>query len=240
MPIINLGNRFVNNYLYPVHGGYVLIDTGYEQAYTRFLKRLAKEGIDPGQILYVFLTHAHDDHAGFLNELLKQQRNIRVIASEKALPGLYRGQNSFEGGCAGRLAWMFCSLMKAFGKGAHRFSALDSVLESRLLLIRPDNKAEAEQLLEGTILETPGHTADSLSLLLPDGTLFCGDAAMNGFPSRHHTTIWMEDKTAYFNTWSLLLRRLYPGHGRAFDPQELGGCRTAAQRLGLYPLKPDS
>ena len=70
--LYNLGNRIVNNYLVSLgeEDGYVLIDTGYAESYGAFRKRLKKTGVSPKEIKYVFLTHAHDDHDGFLNEVL--------------------------------------------------------------------------------------------------------------------------------------------------------------------------
>lgn len=70
MEIRNLGNRVVNNYLISCDEGYILIDTGYENGFRRFQRKLAENGIRPEDIRYVFLTHAHDDHAGFLNDVL--------------------------------------------------------------------------------------------------------------------------------------------------------------------------
>ena len=183
MKIVNAGSRIVNNYLYPVNGGYVLVDTGYAGAFPRFLKRLRRAGIDARAISYVFLTHAHDDHAGFLNEALRAAPRAKVVAHSAALAGLRRGQNSFAGGCTSRLALGFCRLMKLLGHGEHRFPPLEASLEERFVAVTAENREALEIALGGRILETPGHTEDSISLLLPDGSLFCGDAAMNGFPS---------------------------------------------------------
>ncbi len=42
-------------------------------------KRANKQGIAFSEIKYIFLTHAHDDHAGFLNELLSKYPELKVI-----------------------------------------------------------------------------------------------------------------------------------------------------------------
>ena len=95
--IINLGNRVVNNYLIDYEDGYILIDTGYQNGFRRFQRNIRKRNINPDDIKFIFLTHAHDDHAGFLNDVL-QATDAKVILHPKALDGLRRGQNSFEGG----------------------------------------------------------------------------------------------------------------------------------------------
>ena len=128
--IINLGTRVVNNYLIPSEAGRILIDTGYAGGFAHFQKMLAKHGVRPEEIRYVFLTHAHDDHAGFLNEVLAAT-GADVILHPGAVEGLKRGQNSFEGGCSSLPAWLFVvilslilryvngctSFLQAFGTG---------------------------------------------------------------------------------------------------------------------------
>ena len=66
-------------------------------------------------------------------------------------------------------------------------------------------KRLVEFLLQGKIIDTPGHTVDSISLFLSDGSLFCGDATMNGLPSLHRITIWAEDKTAFLKSWETII-----------------------------------
>ena len=108
--VLNLGTRVVNNYLISSDKGYILIDTGYAGGFSRFRKQIKKHGIRPEEIAYVFLTHAHDDHAGFLNEVLAAT-GAEVILHPKAVEGLKRGQNSFEGGCSSLTAYLFCRFL---------------------------------------------------------------------------------------------------------------------------------
>lgn len=52
--MLNAGSRIVNNWIYPIDKGYVLIDTGYESGFAHFKKQLAKMQIVPQQIRYIF------------------------------------------------------------------------------------------------------------------------------------------------------------------------------------------
>jgi glyoxylase-like metal-dependent hydrolase (beta-lactamase superfamily II) len=85
-------------WVYRIKDGYVMIDTGYENSYQKCTSSLKRQGISWDDVKYIFLTHAHDDHAGFLKEVLDKHLNITCIISDKAFPVLAKGQNSFNGG----------------------------------------------------------------------------------------------------------------------------------------------
>ena len=239
MNIINAGNIIMNTYVYHCPHGYVMIDTGYEHSLRDVEAKLSRKGIKLSDIKYVFLTHAHDDHAGFLNELLGKNTDLKVIMSDKAIPTLKRGQNSFEGGCSTRLAWFFCKLMGLVGKAEHRFPVTEDQYDDRLIEITETNKAELEEILQGQILFTPGHTEDSISLKVGN-TIFCGDATMNDFPSIKRLIIWIEDKTAFERSWDVLLSEdadtIYPAHGTPFPASDLAKYKHCISKIHLYPL----
>lgn len=238
--MVNAGSRIVNNWIYPIDKGYVLIDTGYENGFAHLKKKLRKINIDIQQIRYIFLTHAHDDHAGYLNEFLSECADTQIVMSSRALEGLYRGQNSFCGGCTTKFALCFCVLMKLAGKGRHLFPKLRQEYQCRCIQVSEQNRSQVELLLQGKIIDTPGHTIDSISLLLNDGSLFCGDAAMNGLPSLHRITIWVEDKTAFLKSWETIIalrpKIIYPGHGKPFEYGELTANINRAKNMKLLPI----
>ena len=240
MSIINAGNIIMNTYVYPCPNGYIMIDTGYEHSLKDVETKLNKKGIKLSDIKYVFLTHAHDDHAGFLNELLSKNTDLKVIMSNKSMPTLKRGQNSFEGGCSTLLAWIFCKLMGLVGKAEHRFPAIDDKYNDRFVEITEANKAELEEILQGKILFTPGHTADSISLKV-DNVIFCGDAAMNDFPSIKRLIIWIEDTADFEKSWEVLLAEnadaIYPAHGRPFSTSDLAKYKHHISKIRLLKLK---
>ena len=235
--IYNLGNRVVNNYLVPAKEGYILVDTGYEDGFKRFQKKLHKAGIDPKEIKYIFLTHAHDDHAGFLNEVL-EITDAKVILHPKAVEGLKRGQNSFEGGCSSRLAYAFCILLKLLGKGEHKYPSIREEYLPRL--ITTDSEEFRSIDFEYKVIETPGHTADHISMIVGD-KLFCGDAAMNGFPSIKRVIIWIEDLTQFKDSWGKIVNAgpamLYPAHGKPFKTSDLKKYYFYLDKIHLYALK---
>ena len=236
MRIVNLGNRVVNTYLVELAHGWLLIDTGYPGGFSRFMRKMKKNRIDPDDIKIIFLTHAHDDHAGFLNELLGCC-DAKVVVSKQAIEGLRRGQNCFDGGCTGTLSLWFCRLMKLFGKGKHTYPPVEHMYEHRY--IYPEAVSQKE--LPGQIIETPGHTKCSLSLLLDNGFLFCGDAAMNGFPSTRRLSIWAEDIGAYTAAWEKIVTlqpaMIYPGHGKPFPVSDLKRYLPGIRQTKLLRLK---
>ena len=234
--IYNLGNRVVNNYLVPAKEGYILVDTGYEDGFKRFQKKIQKAGIDPKEIKYIFLTHAHDDHAGFLNDVLAIT-DAKVILHPKAVEGLKRGQNSFEGGCSGRLAYAFCILLKLLGKGEHKYPPIKEEYLGRL--ITTDSEEFRSIDFEYKVIETPGHTADHISMIVDD-IMFCGDAAMNSFPSIKRVIVWIEDPEQFKNSWEKILNAgpamLYPAHGKPFRTLDLKKYLPYIDKISLHAL----
>lgn len=130
--------------------------------------------------------------------------------------------------------------MKLAGKGRHLFPELRREHQRRCIQVNEQNRTQVEFLLQGKIIDTPGHTVDSMSLFLSDGSLFCGDAAMNGLPSLHRITIWAEDKTAFLKSWETIIalrpKIIYPGHGKPFKYGELIANINRAKNMKLLPL----
>ena len=237
MNIYNLGNRVVNNYLVDLdEGGYVLVDTGYANGFEGFTKKLEETGVTPREIKYVFLPHAHDDHAGFLNDVLAIT-DAKVILHPMAVERLLNGQNPFIGGCSSRLAWLFCQILKLFGKGEHKYPPLKEEYLDRLVTIGSEEFQSLSLPFE--VIETPGHTADHISML-KNGILFCGDAAMNNFPSIKRTIIWIEDLEQYKQSWDKMIvlnpQMIYPAHGKPFPTNDLRKYRPYLDKIKLCKL----
>ena len=92
----------------------------------------------------------------------------------------------------------------------------------------------------GRFVFTPGHTADSISLKV-ENVVFCGDAAMNGFPSIKRLIIWIENIIDFEKSWEALIAEnadtFYPAHGRPFPTDDLTKYKKYISKLHLHKLK---
>ena len=236
MKIADCGTNFVHSWVVQNRGLTVLIDTGYAEDWPHFLSRMAAADLDPAALDYLFLTHAHDDHAGFVNDVMQAVPELKVITSRKALTGLRRGQNGPGGGVPDDDAAAICRQMIRDGHGRHRFPAIEEGLLSRFLWV--EDGTIGEILPGAAVLALPGHTEDSIGLLW-DGALFCGDAAQNRADWPLKTTIWIGDLDAYRGSWQKMIdaqpERIYPGHGAPFDAAELERELPALAEVKLNP-----
>jgi glyoxylase-like metal-dependent hydrolase (beta-lactamase superfamily II) len=244
-----------NDYLFWNGAKHVLVDTGYEADWELFSKRLSARGLTPGDLSHLILTHHHDDHAGFIHELLEANPSIIVVMSSQARELLLVGKNdqSHGGGLINRrIAFLirFKRLVVSSRTGKE-VRAEDNLL-FRPYAARPcDIVLEGEARLrdlgieaEGAIVPTPGHTVDSVSILFDDGDCLVGDAAasMLLWAGTRHCVIFVMDLGLYYQSWRLLLsrgaKRIFPAHGKPFAAavleREMGRNRPA----GVVSYKP--
>ncbi len=233
MDMINIGNFMMNHYLLKIPDGYIAIDTGYAGNFDRFCKGLKVKNIELKKIRYIMLTHAHDDHAGFLGELL-QATDAPAIVHKDSPERLAFGHNLSIGGCPTSVAKAFFICMRIAGRGKHEFPAVD--VSGRAIIWDGNGQPLREQGIPFDILALPGHTADSIGLMA-DGDLFCGDAAMNGFPSIKRTSILIENLRDYAGSWDSMIRsnakNIYPSHGRPFPVSDLIRFRKSVDGIRL-------
>lgn len=234
MKIINIGNRVVNNYLLLTPKGWLAVDTGYAGGFRRFVNGLAAHSIDISEIKFIFLTHAHDDHAGFLGELMNATE-AQLMVHTNSVERLLAGYNQRRGGCSGILAKVFVESMRLVGKGKHEFPAID--VSKRATIWDGTAQPLLEQDIPLKILALPGHTSDSIGLLSGDGELFCGDATMNGFPSIKRNIIWIENLDDYRDSWDRMIKAgagtIFPSHGKPFPSQDLEKYRPYLKKIVL-------
>jgi glyoxylase-like metal-dependent hydrolase (beta-lactamase superfamily II) len=237
MKIINIGNKVVNNYILETDKGYVVIDTGYPGSYPRFSEGLKKTGIDKQEIKFIFITHVHDDHVGFLNELISDT-HATIIMHEESPGRLLTGHNKYAGGCPNLFAKIFLKILSLAGKGKHEFPVVKLNETDNVILWNGENQFFKQSGIGLEIIAFPGHTSDSIGLLTDDGILFCGDACMNDFPSLKRNILWIENLEDYKKSWDKMIggpaKEIYPSHGSPFPKTDLIKYRSNLNKIKLH------
>lgn len=148
----------------------ILFDPGVSAFGPYYLEVINKNIAHP-ESLIIALTHAHFDHCGAAAYLQRKIPTIRIAASQRAAEILQR-PNAVELIC--KLNAEYERSMEATLRGEQvRFAALDVALP-----LRTGDCIAAQGRSYCSVIETPGHTRDSLSYLLSDaGVLVVGDAA---------------------------------------------------------------
>lgn len=188
--IVNVGYRSTNYYVISAGRHRLLLDAGYPGTFGYLQRQLARKDIPLEEIRYVLATHYHIDHAGAVEDLKRAGvRPLLVDVQVDAVP-----------------------LMKQWTKSADNYSeiTLDGV---RIIRCEASRAVLAEIGIGGAIVHTPGHSDDSVSLLLDDGSAFTGDLTRPQF-------IAADDPAVVAASWDRLrrggARRIYPGHGLAY------------------------
>lgn len=238
MELISIKLSVTNCYLIKSKNKYVLVDTGYEYDWELFCKRLKEAKVDFKDISHIILTHHHDDHSGFLNNILEKNNNIKVVMHSLAKHLLLKGENdkSHGGGLLNKRIGFLIRLKRIV-----IMLALKKSIEKDRNLKFPPYKARKEDIiiskecrlrdigieLDGTIIETPGHTVDSISIIFDDGTCIVGDAAANMLrvAGTKNCVIFICDMGQYYRSWEKILsmnvKKVFPAHGKPFSAEQL-------------------
>ncbi len=228
MQIVKLSLNETICYLVPVENKYLLIDTGYEKHKKLFHKRLKTLNISIDDIAYVLLTHHHDDHSGLLNEIKAYNPSCRIIMHTKAIPHLQRGKDDLsKSKYINSKVDRMIKIVKRFNK-EWDFAFPPYKVHDNDIVINEETELKAIGInIPGKIIYTPGHSDDSISLLLDDGICFVGDAAANmlQFLGTRYCVIVIDDLKQYYHNWERLIKEnvktIYPAHGKPFGIEKL-------------------
>lgn len=187
MNILNVGYDSTNYYVIGNTTTRLLIDVGWPGTLPRLLHTLKRKGIHVQEIEYLVITHYHPDHAGLAQEVKRQGVKLVVLENQiQAIPTL--GQ---------------------YMKPGNHYVEID--LSDNINLIAGDSRAFLSSLgMEGEIISTPGHTEDSITVILDDGVAFTGD-----LPYLTQVAEGSMDQAKL--SWEKIRRHhvktIYPGHG---------------------------
>ncbi len=189
MNIVNVGYDSTNYYVIGQGDARLLVDVGWPGTLPKLLAQLKRKGIPLRDIRYVLVTHYHPDHAGLAQEL--RDRGIQLVVLEPQLPAIPE--------------------LKTYMKPANRYVEIDP--HGALRLAAHESRTFLAGIgIAGQIISTPGHSDDSVTLVLDDSAAFTGD-----LPSPDFAVAEAAGQVA--RSWaavrSLNTRTIYPGHGPA-------------------------
>lgn len=208
MKIVKVKLSFSNAYLLQ-DTKTILVDTGMPGEEQKILKAAAQAGIDAGDITLILHTHGHVDHAGSTAALVK------ILGVPAAV---HRADETMMR--SGRMNPLKPLRLEA--------RMIKPIVEKPFPPMMPDLFVDESTDLspfgiQGRILLTPGHTAGSISVLLPTGEAIVGDVMMGGYiggnllGSRPNYHYFADDLAAVrASIKKIILNKphtLYVGHG---------------------------
>ncbi|MCL4529877.1 MAG: MBL fold metallo-hydrolase [Chloroflexi bacterium] len=189
MNIINVGYRSTNYYALEIKNGKLLFDCGWPGTMPQFTAELKRKGITPTEIKYVLVSHFHTDHAGLVQEFRNLGAKFILLESQVH----------------------FIKPLNDFHK--RKKTPFAEIFEDGNLILKFEDSRKflASIGLSGEIIATPGHSDDSITLILDEGFAFTGDLPPRSLvPDEDWIT-----KESWNKIYSHKITRIYPAHGNS-------------------------
>ena len=214
-----------NVFLLSALDGYLLVDTSYEHKLKSLKNCLAKLGARFDDIRYIVLTHHHNDHVGNLAQL-RNEYKFKIIAHRITAKRLAKGE---LGQPLVPLNLISSILLTALKKtGGQNLSFPPVSLDDDDVLFGDDGlDLRSITGVNARIIHTPGHSDDSVSIVLPDNSAIVGDLCFNLLPfgGGKYYPLLFDAMDKVYTSWEKLLKmgvtEIIPSHGKPFDSQLL-------------------
>jgi glyoxylase-like metal-dependent hydrolase (beta-lactamase superfamily II) len=192
MKVIHMSYKSTNIFLVPAEDGWLMIDAGWPDTFPQILRLLKENDIAVNEINYLVITHFHPDHAGLTQNLKDLGTNL--IVHECQLP--------------------YIKDLNVFYKKNPKANFKDIVLNNNIIVSTEESRDLLKKLgIDGEIVPTPGHTDDSISILIDDYCAFIGD-----LPAYSLAEAYADDTIE--ESWKLIqlygVNTIYPGHGDSY------------------------
>ena len=144
--------RYGNTNTFFING--LLVDTDWAGTLPQFYKEMKACGINFKDIKYVMATHYHPDHIGLISELMDLGVTLIIIDEQKN----------------------FIHFSDEIFRKDKRIN-YKPIDETKAVYISIDESMEFLNSLgiKGEVIHTPGHSDDSVSLILDEGVAIVGD-----------------------------------------------------------------
>lgn len=191
MNILKLTCKTTNCYLLESSSGWIMIDTDFPETLNQMMHLIKQYDIKISDIKYLIVTHFHPDHAGFAQDL--KNLGVSLVIHECQIP--------------------YVNKLNDFFKKNPKFNFTDIILEDNFIINNENSRSFLKGMgIEGEIIQTPGHTEDSISIVIDGCCAFIGDLPAFNLIEAY------EDQTL-INSWELIKERnitkIYPAHGAA-------------------------
>jgi glyoxylase-like metal-dependent hydrolase (beta-lactamase superfamily II) len=185
--IVNVGYRSTNFWVVSAGRSRLLVDLGWPGQLGALEANLGRMGIPLGEISHGLATHYHIDHAGAAQDLKKRGMKLIVLAEQVAV----------------------IPAMKRHVKPADR--STDITIHDNVVISCAESRAILAGLgIAGIIVPTPGHSDDSVTLVLDSGEAFTGDLTPPGMATEESVALVA---ASWQKLRDLGAARVYPGHG---------------------------
>lgn len=174
--------RYGNTNTFLIRGtfGNLLVDTDYAGTLQAFYKALKSEGLKVKDITYVIATHYHPDHCGIIGDLTEQ--GIKLVILDTQVQSVHFSDAIFD------------------REPRLEYKKIDEC-EAEILHFGDSRGFLRELGIDGEIIPTPSHSADSVSVILDDGTCIVGDLEPYEYLDAY------EDNPTLKGDWDNILKR---------------------------------
>ncbi|MDH6313284.1 hydroxyacylglutathione hydrolase [Parabacteroides sp. PFB2-10] len=150
----------------------ILVDTSWRFGRKRLCRNLNRLGIS--RIDYLLLTHTHHDHVSNAR-YLQETYGAKVLVHQEGAAIVTRGESIVPKGTT----WISRLIAHFIEKYVDRFIAYDACTPD---IVFPSLYSFQQEGIHIQILSTPGHSVDSISILVDDEIVIAGDALFGVFP----------------------------------------------------------
>jgi glyoxylase-like metal-dependent hydrolase (beta-lactamase superfamily II) len=192
MKIINLTYKLTNCYLIHSNCGFVMIDAGWSDTLPELFRLLKENDVKVDDIKYLIVTHFHPDHAGLVQDL--KEFGTKLILHENQVS--------------------FVEKLNKFFKKSPKSNFKNIVSGDNIVVSSDKSRAFLKKIgIDGEIIETPGHTDDSISLIIDKCCAFTGDLPNISLVEAYDDEVLKE-------SWRLIqeynVKNIYPAHGNSY------------------------